>query len=333
MSKVTMREMLDSGVHFGHKARYWNPKMEEFIFGVRQKLHIINLEKTLPLFENMVKFVADVAARRGKILFVGTKYQASDIIREEATRCGMPYVDHRWLGGMLTNYKTIRQSIRRLNDLDTRFQNGEFDSLTKNERLQLLREKTKLEFCLAGIRTMGGLPDALFVIDVMHEKIALREAQRLSIPIAAIVDSNCSPDGIDYPVPGNDDSMRAIRLYCRVLADAIIEARGDLEETVMKEAGKTDDEEAPRVVKKIITRKATTVVKQLMGDSADLDEDVEDEDAAEEALKTAKPAAQKPVEKTLEKPAVRTVMKPSADKPAKPAVRTARKKAEKTDAE
>lgn len=222
---VTMQDMLKAGVHFGHQTRYWNPKMGTYIYGARNKIHIINLGKTLPLLQDALNFVGNVASNKGKILFVGTKYAAQEIMREEAERCKMPFVDHRWLGGMLTNYKTIRQSIKRLKELESMFEMGKFGRLTKKEILMLTREKDKLERNLGGIKNMGGLPDALFVIDVGHEKIAILEAQRLGIPVIGIVDSNNDPDGITYMIPGNDDSTRAIRYYASAVADAVLDAR------------------------------------------------------------------------------------------------------------
>jgi len=225
MTTVTMRQMLEAGVHFGHQKRFWNPKMAPYIFGIRHQIHIINLEHTLPLYRDAVNFLSGIVAKKGKVLFVGTKRGAQDIIREEASRCGMPYVDHRWLGGMLTNYKTIRQSIRRLKDLETMRDDGSFDRLTKKEGLMLTRELTKLQGSLNGIKDMGGLPDALFVIDIGHEKTALTEAKKLGIPVVGVVDTNYNPMLVDYVIPGNDDSQRAIQLYCQGLADAILDAR------------------------------------------------------------------------------------------------------------
>ena len=225
-----MRQMLEAGVHFGHQTRYWNPKMAPFIYGSRHKIHIINLEETLPMFREALKFLSNIAANKGRILFVGTKHAARDVVREEAVRCGMPYVNHRWLGGMLTNYKTIRQSIKRLKELEELLLDEKIISrLTKKEVLRLVSEKDKLSTLIEGVKNMGGLPEALFVIDVGNEKIAIREAKRLSIPIVGIVDTNNNPEGIDFPIPGNDDALRAIRFYCKTLADAIIEARGVLE--------------------------------------------------------------------------------------------------------
>jgi len=225
MSTVSMRDMLDAGVHFGHQTRYWNPKMARYIFGSRNKIHIIDLEKTLPLFNEAINFISSIAARRGKILFVGTKRQAQNIIKEEALRCGMPYINHRWLGGMLTNYKTVRQSIKRLKELETMSQDSTFDRMIKKEALQLQRELFKLDRGLGGIKDIGGLPDALFVIDVGHEKTAIAEANRLGIPVIGVVDTNYNPDNVNYVIPGNDDSARAIALYCKTFADTIIAAR------------------------------------------------------------------------------------------------------------
>jgi small subunit ribosomal protein S2 len=222
---VSMREMLEAGVHFGHQTRYWNPKMAPFIFGQRNKIHIVNLETTLDLYNQALKYVRQLAANKGTLLFVGTKRQARDIIREEATRCGAPFVDYRWLGGMLTNYKTIRQSIRRLQELETQSTDGTFDLLTKREALQKSRTLEKLSSSIGGIKDMGGLPDALFVIDVMHERIAVTEANKLGIPVFGVVDSNSDPEGVDYVIPGNDDAIRAIRLYVTAAADAIQEGR------------------------------------------------------------------------------------------------------------
>lgn len=254
MTEISMRDLLEAGVHFGHQKRYWNPKMGPYIFGVRQKIHIINLEHTLPLFRKALKFIGSVAGKKGKILFVGTKYSAREIIKEQAIRCGMPYVNYRWLGGMLTNYKTIRQSIRRLRDLEELSENEDaMKGMTKKEILNMMREKEKLSMTLEGIKNMGGLPDALFVIDVGHEHIAIQEAKRLGIPVIAVVDTNCDPDDIDYLIPGNDDAMRSINLYCRTIADTIIKARGELDLTMKKEAVEEEEKEAP--VKKIVKKK------------------------------------------------------------------------------
>ena len=225
MSQVTMRDMLKAGVHFGHQTRYWNPKMNAYIFGARNKIHIINLEKTLPMFNDALRFVEKLAAGKNKILFVGTKRSAGKIVREEAARCGSPYVDHRWLGGMLTNYKTIRASIKRLRELETQAQDGTFEKLTKKEALMRTRDLEKLDRSLGGIKDMGGLPDAMFVVDVDHERIAISEANKLGIPVIGIVDTNSSPEGVDYIIPGNDDAIRAVQLYLGSMADAVLRGR------------------------------------------------------------------------------------------------------------
>lgn len=222
---VSMREMLAAGVHFGHRTRYWHPKMAPYIFGARNDIHIINLENTLPMFNDAMNFIGKVAARNGKILFVGTKYAAGNSIKEQAIRCGMPYVDHRWLGGMLTNYKTVRRSIKRLKDLDIMFERQAFKDLTKKETLELSRRRDKLERSIGGIKNMGGLPDALFVIDTGFERIAVIEAQKLHIPIVGVVDTNRNPENIDHIIPGNDDSIRSIQLYTTAAADAILAAK------------------------------------------------------------------------------------------------------------
>lgn len=224
MSHVSMREMLQAGVHFGHQTRFWNPKMAPFIFGARNKIHIINLEHTVPAMNNALDALAKLGANKNKVLFVGTKRAAGKIIAEQASRAGMPYVSHRWLGGMLTNYKTIRQSVRRLRELETQAQDGTFDKLTKKEALMRHRDMEKLERSIGGIKEMSGLPDALFVIDVDHERIAIQEANKLGIPVFGIVDTNSNPDGVDYVIPGNDDAIRAIKLYVTAVADVIINA-------------------------------------------------------------------------------------------------------------
>ena len=234
MSNLDMREMLAAGVHFGHQTRFWSPKMAPYIFGIRNKIHIINLEATLPALEAVLVEVRRLAARRNKILFVGTKRAASKVIREQAERVGMPFIDQRWLGGMLTNYKTIRQSIRRLTNLEKQAEDGTFDMLTKKEALQKRRALDKLERSLGGIKEMGGLPDALFVVDVHHERIAITEANKLGIPVIGIVDTNSDPHGVDFVIPGNDDAIRSIRLFVTAVADAIEEGRKQIssEETV-----------------------------------------------------------------------------------------------------
>ena len=248
MSKVSMRQMLEAGVHFGHQTRFWHPKMRSYIFGARSRTHIINLEKTLPLFNDAMNFLGKLAQNKGTILFVGTKRQASDIVREEASRCGMPYVNHRWLGGMLTNFKTVKRSIERLRSLETMLEQGGTEKLHKKEVLNLSREREKLDRSLAGIKDMPGLPDAIFLIDVGHEYIAVSEANKLNIPVVAVVDTNCKPDGVDYVIPGNDDAIRAIRLYAQAAADAILEGK----KLVVNAKGASEDEfveveEAPKV--------------------------------------------------------------------------------------
>lgn len=225
MSNITMRQMLEAGVHFGHQTRYWNPKMDEFIFGARNKIHIINLEKTLPLYKDAMNYIGSVAAKGGKVLLVGTKRAARDVIKEQADACGMPYVNQRWLGGMLTNFQTVKQSIKRLKDLEGQRQDGTFERLTKKEALMRTRELEKLDRSLGGIKDMGGLPAAIFVIDAGHEKIAICEATKLGIPVISVVDTNTDPRGVDYIIPGNDDAMRAIKLYVDGVADAVSNAR------------------------------------------------------------------------------------------------------------
>jgi len=220
-----MRQMLEAGVHFGHQTRYWNPQMAPYIFGDRNKIHIINLEKTLPLFQDALNFVGSVAAKRKNILFVGTKRAAQNVVKEEAIRCGMPYVNHRWLGGMLTNFKTVKQSIKRLKELDSMESEGHFDRLNKKEVLMLKRELEKLEKSLGGIKEMRGMPDAIFVVDVGHENIAVKEAVKLGIPVIGIVDTNNSPKDVDYIIPGNDDAIRSVKLYVQAVADAILDGK------------------------------------------------------------------------------------------------------------
>jgi small subunit ribosomal protein S2 len=228
-----MRQMLEAGVHFGHQTRFWNPKMAPFIFGHRNKIHIINLEKTLVKYQESLQFVKKMASNKGSILFVGTKRQARDIVREEAQRCGAPYVDERWLGGMLTNFKTVKQSIKRLKDMEQMTQDGSFERMAKKEALVMQRELDKLQKSLGGIKDMNGLPDALFVIDVGYHKIAVTEANKLEIPVIGVVDTNHSPDGVAYVIPGNDDSSRAIRLYARGVADAILEGRSQVVQEIV----------------------------------------------------------------------------------------------------
>jgi len=239
---VTMRQMLEAGVHFGHQTRFWDPKMAQYIFGHRNKIHIINLEKTLVMYQDAIKYVRQLSTKKGVILFVGTKRQARDIVREEAIRCGSPYVDQRWLGGMLTNFKTIKQSIKRLKDMETMTQDGTFEKLSKKEALDIQRELEKLNRSLGGIKDMKGIPDAMFVIDVGYQKGAITEAKKLGIPIVGVVDTNHNPDKVDYVIPGNDDSSQAIRLYARGVADAILEGRSQIvHETVKNEFVEMDE--------------------------------------------------------------------------------------------
>ncbi|MGH1372812.1 MAG: 30S ribosomal protein S2 [Cellvibrionaceae bacterium] len=234
MSNVSMRDMLQAGVHFGHQTRYWNPKMGQYIFGARNKIHIINLEHTVPAFNEALELVQQMASQKKKVLFVGTKRAASKVIKEQAERSGQPFVSHRWLGGMLTNYKTIRASIRRYRELEAQATDGTFDKLTKKEALMRTRMKDKLELSIGGIKDMGGLPDALFVVDVEHERIAIQEANKLGIPVIGIVDTNSNPDGIDYVIPGNDDAIRAVKLYVTAVADACLEGAANTQNAAKK---------------------------------------------------------------------------------------------------
>jgi small subunit ribosomal protein S2 len=293
-----MRLMLEAGVHFGHQTRFWNPKMAEYIFGARNKIHIVNLEKTLPLYTDAVNAIGKIAANRGTVLFVGTKRAARNAVLEEAQRCGMPYVNHRWLGGMLTNYKTIRQSIQRLMDLEEMSSTGGFGRLTKKEALGLKREMEKLEKVLGGIKDMKGLPDALFVIDVGHEEIAVNEANKLGIPVFGIVDTNNSPDGIDYIVPGNDDAIKAIRLYLQGIADAVIEGRAtaviqpeEIEEPAPKK--KVPVKKAP--VKKKAEAETVPVAEEAPSadEAAEVSAEAVVEESAEEAVENVAAAPKK----------------------------------------
>ncbi len=250
--QVSMRDLLQAGAHFGHQTRYWNPKMDQYIFGARNKIHIINLEHTVPSFNEALDMVQRLASNKNKILFVGTKRAAGKIIKEQAERAGQPYVSHRWLGGMLTNYKTIRASIKRLRELEAQQADGTFDRLTKKEALMRSRDMEKLERSIGGIKEMGGLPDALFVVDVDHERIAITEANKLGIPVIGIVDTNSNPDGVDYVIPGNDDAIRAVKLYVTAVADACIAGRAENGEAVaskkdefVEETGEATTEAAP----------------------------------------------------------------------------------------
>ncbi len=300
MSTISMRQMLEAGVHFGHQTRFWHPKMRPFIFGERNKIHIINLEKTLPLFNEAMAFLQKLAANGGTVLFVGTKRQAQDIVAEEAQRAGVPYVSQRWLGGMLTNYRTVRRSIERLKSIESMLADtSTADKLGKKEILELDRERVKLEGSLGGIKNMPGIPDALFVIDVGHEYIAVAEANKLNIPVVGVVDSNCKPDGVDYVIPGNDDAIRAIRLYAGAAADAIIAGQAKRQEML---ASSGDDEfveveaEEPAKIKVVSKKKATAGAE-----------------GATETVSEAKPAPKKPARAaTKAKPA----KKPAADETA-----------------
>jgi small subunit ribosomal protein S2 len=331
-----MRQMLEAGVHFGHQTRYWNPKMSPYIFGERNKIHIINLEKSLPLAREACAFIKGTVADGGKVLFVGTKRAAREAMQTHARRCEMPFVCQRWLGGMLTNYKTIRQSVKRLTTLEKMAEDGTFDGLTKKEVLGLSREQEKLERSLGGIKEMRTVPDALFIIDVDHEDIAIREAKKLGIPVVAIVDTNCSPEGVDYVIPGNDDAMRAIELYAALVADAVMDGRASLPEVtlgddefieldaegnVKKSHAKKKSPAGHKSAKKASKKKAT-VKKTLADDTAPAEKVAAEEAAVEE--KAADPAAEAeaPLEAKAEAEPVAEVEAPleaKADAEAEPA--------------
>jgi small subunit ribosomal protein S2 len=340
MPNVTMRQMLEAGVHFGHQTRYWNPKMEPFIFGARGKIHIINLEQSLPLLKESLDFLSRMASRRGTILFVGTKRAAGQAIAEEAARCNSPYVSHRWLGGMLTNFRTVRQSINRLKELEQMEKDGSFQKLVKKEVLQLTRERNKLERSLGGIKDMNGLPDAIFVIDVGHEAIAVAEARKLKIPVVAVVDTNHSPENIDYVIPGNDDAIRSIRLYAQLAADAILEGRasaplpaGDGDEFVELdadgnpiEAPKASERKktAPKASKK--TAKKKTAAKPAAAEKAE--QATAAEAGAKDAEAPAKAEAEAPTEAPATKASKAASEEPAAKKAEAPAEEPAAKKAD-----
>ena len=312
MAKASMKKMLEAGVHFGHRARFWHPKMEPFIYGTRNGVHIINLEKTLPQFNDVLNFASKTAAQGGSILFVGTKRAASNIIKEEAIRCGMPYVNHRWLGGMMTNYKTIKASIKRLKDLEFLAEEN-FSQYSKKEALAMTREMEKLERSLGGIKDLGGIPDVIFVIDIGHERNAVREARTLQLPIIGVVDSNHNPEGIDYMIAGNDDSIRAITYYTREIANAVLEAKASISiQKASKEKNKKTEAVTETETKKPETKKPETKKPEA------------------KKPETKKPAAKKPAAKkpAAKKPAAK---KPAAKKPAakKPVV----KKTKATDSE
>jgi small subunit ribosomal protein S2 len=318
MTDVSMRQMLEAGVHFGHQTRYWNPKMAPYIFGHRNNIHIINLEQTVPLFQEALDFIKGVTATNGTVLFVGTKRSAREAVRTEADRCGMPFVSHRWLGGMLTNFKTIKQSIKRLEIIEGMEADGSFDSLTKKEVLGLRREYAKLERSLGGIKDMRGLPDVIFVIDVGHEKIAVHEARKLGIPVVAVVDTNCSPSDVDYVVPGNDDAMRAAQLYAAGVAEAVLAGKASLPAVPESddEFIELDKEGVPAVQAAKVRKKAASKKK-----AAPVEEAPAKEAPAKEAIAEEAPATEAPV-----KEAAVAEDKPAAE--AKPAAKkTATKKA------
>ncbi len=325
MASVSMRQMLEAGVHFGHQTRFWNPKMSPFIFGERNKIHIINLEKTQPLYVQAANFVKQIVADGGKVLFVGTKRSARDAVQKEAQRCGMPYVNQRWLGGMLTNFKTIRQSIKRLSEIEELAANGTLDKRGKKEAQTLRREMEKLLKSLGGIKEMGSLPDVMFVIDVGHENIAVHEARKLEIPVVAVVDTNCSPEGIDYVIPGNDDAMRAIQLYAAGIADAVLEGKSAMPEVPAGEDEfvELDEEGNPRkrgaakrkapanVRKKAPAKRKALAPKAAPGEPVaepeiDVDEivDIDEADPTGEKFMAARAAARRNKPAVAPKPAV-----------------------------
>ena len=315
MSNVTMREMLEAGVHFGHQARYWNPKMAPYLFGQRNKIHIINLEQSLPMYGEAVNFLSKLAAKKGTIMFVGTKRTAQNVIQEEALRCGMPFVNRRWLGGLLTNYKTVKQSINRMKSLEALETDGTLEKMSKKDQLRRLRELEKLSRGLSGIKDMGGLPDALFVVDVGYENIAISEAKKLGIPVVGVVDSNNSPDDIAYIIPGNDDAIRSIRLYAKGIADAILDSRAA---TAHVGAGKEDDfveldesgepiiqEVATKpVTRKKVTKKRTMKKKTVETEStAEVSSDKQATAAPAETVVTKKKVTKKKTKKKVAKKA------------------------------
>ena len=298
MTDVTMRQMLEAGVHFGHQTRYWNPKMAPYIFGDRGKIHIINLEKTMPLFKEALNYLGSLTANCGTVLFVGTKRSAQTPIMENATRCNMPYVNHRWLGGMLTNYKTVRASIKRLKDLEAMSEDGSFDKISKKETLMLTREMEKLERSLGGIKNMRGIPDAMFVVDVGHEKIAISEARKLGIPVVGIVDTNNSIEGVDYIIPGNDDAIRAIKLYVEAAANAVDSGKLSVAHAVadstdefveLDESGETKPARKKAAAKKKTTKKVTVKKKAV-------DEEAAPEKETTDAVVVEAPADEAPAE-------------------------------------
>lgn len=296
---VTMRDMMAAGVHFGHQTRFWNPKMASYIFGARNKIHIVNLEKTLPAFNEALEEIKRLASKGQKILFVGTKRSAAKVVAEQGQRSGMPYVDQRWLGGMLTNYKTIRQSIKRLEDLEKQSEDGTFELLTKKEALQRTRMMNKLNASLGGIKDMGGLPDALFVVDVQYERIAINEANKLGVPVFGIVDTNSDPDGVDFVIPGNDDSFRAIRLYVTAIADAVIEGKENASLVVHEDefVEATEEREAPHT--EISEGVAATVEKAFSEEDRLEDERQKAQVVAEETQQSEDSTETEVVEETI----------------------------------
>ncbi|MCP4077854.1 MAG: 30S ribosomal protein S2 [Gammaproteobacteria bacterium] len=328
MSNVTMREMLEAGVHFGHQTRFWDPKMAPYIFGERNKIHIINLEKSLPMCNDAISYLGSVAAKKGKVLFVGTKRAASDSVKKHAESCNMPYVNHRWLGGMLTNFRTVRQSIRRLKELDDMEANNSYEAKNKKEILNLHREQEKLNKTLGGIKEMGGLPAALFVIDVGYEKIAIQEANKLGIPVVGVVDTNNSPAEVEYIIPGNDDSMRAINLYAGLVADSINEGKASI--TVA-----SGDDEMVEVAEEATpapAAKKKVAVKVKAKATASIEDPAAEEAAAEEATATEEAA---PAEKAATKKAAtkKAATKKAATKKAATKKAATKKAAAKKDAE
>jgi len=288
MAKASIKQLLEAGVHFGHNTRYWNPKMDQYIFGAKNKIHIIDLNKTEKLMGDALNYLSSLASRRGKVLFVGTKRSASKVMKQEAIRCGMPYVTNRWLGGMMTNYKTIKQSIGRIRDIEAMKTDGRMDKLVKKEQLKLDRELTKLEKSLGGIKDMAGVPDAMFIVDTQHESIAIKEANTLGIPVIAVVDTNNSFDGVNYVIPGNDDAMKAINLYASTVADSILEGRASMpspadSEKVQKEAAKKAE---PKKVKEAPAKEEAPKV-----------EEVKAEEVEKEAKETTKKTTKKKVTK------------------------------------
>lgn len=347
MPNITMRQMLEAGVHFGHQTRYWNPKMEPYIFGARGKIHIINLEETLPLFKESLNFLSRLASRRGNVMFVGTKRAASQAIAEEAARCNSPYVSHRWLGGMLTNFRTVRQSINRLKELEQMETDGSFERLVKKEVLQLTRERDKLQQSLGGIKNMNGLPDALFVIDVGHEAIAIAEARKLGIPVIAVVDTNHSPEHVDYVIPGNDDAIRAIRLYTQMAADAILEGRAsapapgpqdgadefveldaDGNPIVPSTPAPAAEKPAAKITKKKVTKKKKVTAASAPKEPAEAPAEPEEKVAEAEASAPAEGAAKKVAKKKVAK---KKVAKKKATKKKATKKKVAKKTASKSD--